>query len=144
MLEVRSLSFSYRGKPVVSGLSFTALPGSVTVLAGPNGSGKSTTLSLIAGVLRPDAGTIRADGRIGYVPQGIALFEDMTVKDNLRFFASEAHVPIPAHLPFGIDTFLGKRLSALSGGMKKRVRKCFSSMNLSKASISFSGTNSRR
>ena len=121
MLEVQSLSFSYRKKPIVSGLSFQALPGTVTVLAGPNGSGKSTTLSLIAGVLRPDSGTIRADGRIGYVPQGIALFEDMSVRDNLRFFAQEAHAEIPAELPFGIGGFLGKRVSALSGGMKKRV-----------------------
>ena len=121
MLEVQSLSFSYRKKPIVSGLSFQALPGTVTVLAGPNGSGKSTTLSLIAGVLKPDSGTIRADGRIDYVPQGIALFEDMSVRDNLRFFASEAHAKIPEQLPFGVGGFLSKRVSALSGGMKKRV-----------------------
>ena len=121
MLEVQSLTFSYRKKPIVSGLSFTALPGTVTVLAGPNGSGKSTTLSLIAGVLKPDQGTIRSDGRIGYVPQGVALFEDMSVLDNLRFFASEAHADIPESLPFGVGGFLKKKVSALSGGMKKRV-----------------------
>lgn len=121
MLEVRSLSFSYRGKTVISGLSFQAAPGSVTVLAGPNGSGKSTTLSLIAGILKPESGSIRADGRIGYVPQGTALFEDMTVRDNLRFFASEANARIPDALPFGVGKFLGKKVSAISGGMKKRV-----------------------
>ena len=124
MLEVRSLSFSYRGRPVISGLSFTALPGTVTVLAGPNGSGKSTTLSLIAGILKPDSGTIRADARIGYVPQGVALFEDMTVLDNLRFFAAEAKAPVPERLPFGLESILNKRVSALSGGMKKRVSIC--------------------
>ena len=124
MLEVRSLSFSYRKKPIVSGLSFTALPGTVTVLAGPNGSGKSTTLSLIAGVLKPDSGTIEASGRIGYVPQGTALFEDMTVLDNLRFFASEAKTGMPPRLPFGVGNLLGKKVSSLSGGMKKRVSIC--------------------
>jgi ABC-2 type transport system ATP-binding protein len=124
LLEVRSLSFSYRKKPIVSGLSFDALPGTVTVLAGPNGSGKSTTLSLIAGVLRPDSGSIKASGRIGYVPQGTALFEDMTVLDNLRFFASEAGADIPPRLPFGVGNLLKKRVSALSGGMKKRVSIC--------------------
>ncbi len=124
MLEVRSLSFSYRRKPVVSGLSFIALPGTVTVLAGPNGSGKSTTLSLIAGILKPDSGGVLADGRIGYVPQGVALFEDMTVQDNLRFFASEAKAEIPKNLPFGLEKILKKRVSALSGGMKKRVSIC--------------------
>ena len=124
MLEVRSLSFSYRGRPVVSGLSFIALPGTVTVLAGPNGSGKSTTLSLIAGILKPDSGGVVSDGRIGYVPQGVALFEDMTVLDNLRFFASEAKAEIPPRLPFGLEGILKKRVSALSGGMKKRVSIC--------------------
>jgi ABC-type multidrug transport system ATPase subunit len=121
VLEVRSLSFSYHKRPIVSDLSFTAPSGSVTVLSGPNGSGKSTTLSLIAGILKPDSGSIHADGRIGYVPQGTALFEDMTVLDNLRFFASEAGERIPDRLPLGVGSFLKKKVSSLSGGMKKRV-----------------------
>ncbi len=124
MIEVRELSFAYRKKPVFRGLSFRAEPGTITVLAGPNGSGKSTVLSIVAGILRPGSGTVRAEGRIGYVPQGIALFEDMTVLDNLRFFAGRCGAKVPDELPFGVGSFLGKRVSALSGGMKKRVSIC--------------------
>ena len=121
MLTVTGLTFSYNRKPLLEGLSFSAARGECAVLAGPNGSGKSTALSLIAGVLKPAAGIVRAEGRIGYVPQGTALFEDMTVADNLAFFADLAGVKVPAELSFGVDRFRRKKVSALSGGTKKRV-----------------------
>ncbi len=121
MLTVQGLTFSYNRKPLLEGLSFTAAPGECVVLAGPNGSGKSTALSLIAGVLQPEAGEVRAEGRIGYVPQGIALFEDMSAADNLAFFADLAGVTVPKDLPFGIGRHLKKKVAALSGGTKKRI-----------------------
>jgi len=121
MLSVSSLTFSYNRGPLIEGLSFAAAPGECVVLAGPNGSGKSTALSLIAGVLKPDSGSISAEGRIGYVPQGIALFEDMSVADNLAFFADLAGVKPPKDLAFGVGRFLKKKVAALSGGTKKRV-----------------------
>ena len=121
MLTAKGLTFSYNRKPLLEGLSFSAASGECAVLAGPNGSGKSTALSLVAGVLKPDAGSANVTGRIGYVPQGIALFEDMSAADNLAFFADLAGVPVPKELPFGIGRYLKKKVSSLSGGTKKRV-----------------------
>ena len=121
MLSVEGLSFSYRKKAVLKELSFHVDAGECLAVAGPNGSGKSTLLSLLAGVLKPDAGLIRRDCTLGYVPQGIALFEDMTVGDNLEFFASLAGVPLPDRYPLGVGELLPIRLRELSGGMCKRV-----------------------
>ena len=121
MLSVSGLTFSYNRRRLLEGLTFSAAPGECVVLAGPNGSGKSTALSLIAGVLKPASGSVNADSRIGYVPQGTALFEDMTVSDNLAFFAGLAGVKVPGELAFGVDSVRKKKVSALSGGTKKRV-----------------------
>ena len=121
MLTADGLTFSYNRKPLLEALSFHAAPGECVVLAGPNGSGKSTALSLLAGVLKPDAGKVSAEGRIGYVPQGTALFEDMTVAYNLAFFADLAGTKVPKELAFGVGRFLKKKVASLSGGTKKRV-----------------------
>lgn len=121
MIELRDVSFSYGKKEILDNLSVTVRAGECIVLAGPNGSGKSTALSIIAGVLRPDTGTVRVDGSVGFAPQGSALLEDMTVRDNLRFFAGLRKCAVPAKLPFGVGQYLGTRVSKLSGGMKKQV-----------------------
>lgn len=119
--EVRELTFSYGKRTVLERLSFSAGPGECLVLAGPNGSGKSTLLALLAGVLKPDSGEISVDGKVGYVPQGSALFEDMTVEQNLKFFAGLARCPLPPELPFGLDARRKDRVAKLSGGLKKQV-----------------------
>lgn len=121
MLTLNGVSFSYGKKKIIEELSFTAAPGECVVLAGPNGSGKSTALSVIAGVLAPSSGTVTADGKLGYVPQGTALLEDATVRENLKFFASVSHGKIPEKLPFSVEKYLKKKVSRLSGGMKKQV-----------------------
>ncbi len=121
MIIAEHVDFSYDRKPLIHDLCFSAGPGECLVLAGPNGSGKSTALALIAGILKPDAGTVTKDAAVGYVPQGTALFEDMTVEDNLSFFASLAGTRIPDRLPFDILRYRKKKVAALSGGIKKRV-----------------------
>lgn len=121
MLCLNEISFSYGKKKIIENLSFSVAPGECAVLAGPNGSGKSTALSVIAGILKPSSGTIKADGKIGYVPQGTALLEDATVLENLKFFASLSHGKIPEKLPFSVDKYLKKKVSRLSGGMSKQV-----------------------
>jgi len=121
MIELKDVSFSYGKRKILNNLCVSVRAGECVVLAGPNGSGKSTALSIMAGVLRPDAGTVRVSGSVGYAPQGTALFEDMTVRDNLRFFAGLRKCPVPAALPFGVAQYLGTRVSKLSGGMKKQV-----------------------
>lgn len=121
MTGLHNVCFSYGKRKILENLSFSVEPGECVVLAGPNGSGKSTALAILAGVFRPDSGEVHADGPIGYVPQGTALFEDMTVGDNLRFFAGTAGAEIQKPLPFDVEQMWKKKVSKLSGGMKKRV-----------------------
>ena len=121
MIQVQNVCFTYGKRKILDTLSFEALPGECVVFAGSNGAGKSTALSLIAQVLRPNSGTVTINGRVGLVPQGTALFEDMTVQDNLRFFARLAGVEMPESLPFGVERYGKTKVSKLSGGMKKQV-----------------------
>lgn len=121
MIEFDKVSFRYGSKTVVDDLSFTAPDGCCTVLAGPNGIGKSTVLALAAGVLRPRSGKIRRSGSFGYAPQEAGLFGDLSVKDNLRFFARAAGTRLPDRFFLPIEDFLGKRVSKLSGGMQQKV-----------------------
>ena len=123
MLKVDNLCFAYKkGREyIVDGLSFDVQPGEAMVLVGPNGTGKSTVISMLAGILKPASGSILRPEHFGYVPQGTALFEDMTVIDNLNFFYQLAHIPVPGRLPLGLEPHRHKRISELSGGLAKRV-----------------------
>ena len=121
MIEARALTFSWGKHKIIENLSFRVNPGECLVIAGANGTGKTTLLSILAGVLKPEAGEVTTDGRIGYVPQGSALLEDATVRENLRFFSDLAHAPIPENLPFAVRENLSKKVKNLSGGMKKQV-----------------------
>lgn len=125
MLELSHVSFSYgKHKPnVLTDASLTAKDGACTVLVGENGAGKSTLLGLLAGTLKAKSGTVMHTGRLGYLPQDSALFDDMTARENLLFFSRLYGVKLPSDemLPFGISEFLGKRAGELSGGMKKRL-----------------------
>jgi branched-chain amino acid transport system ATP-binding protein len=95
----------HRGQPILNGLTITARRGEVTVILGPNGSGKSTVLKVLAGLLRPAAGTVelvrghgtvdisavpaheRPGHKIAYLPQGHSVFPAMSVHDNLMLGA---------------------------------------------------------
>ncbi|MCL2422062.1 MAG: ATP-binding cassette domain-containing protein, partial [Defluviitaleaceae bacterium] len=96
MLLANNIHKKYK-TPVLSGVTLQAEAGEVIGLAGENGSGKSTLLSIMAGLISPDAGQVTIDGKpiaerqIGYVPQDSALFENLSVRDNLRFWASAYH-----------------------------------------------------
>ncbi len=99
-LRVEELERSFGEHRAVRGLSFQAVQGEVLGLLGPNGAGKSTTLRLLAGLLAPDAGRIRlgsqgvdprkpaARHQLGFVPQEIALYGELTAEENLRFFGT--------------------------------------------------------
>jgi len=119
ILTVRDLSFGYGKKTILSNISFSVDRGECLALAGSNGSGKSTLLSLIAGVRKSEKGTIEAQGAVGYVPQGTALFEDMSLKDNLMFFATLSGVKEKPPIPSELCGLENKRVSTLSGGQKK-------------------------
>ena len=100
MLELHDLRKSYGAQQAVKGISFAIRAGETLGLLGPNGAGKTTTVSIIAGLLTPDAGEVRLAGqslrgdtdplkaRIGLVPQDLALFEDLSARDNLSVFGA--------------------------------------------------------
>ena len=140
MLEVKGVTKRYRKTVVLNNICFSAETASSVCIVGQNGSGKSTLLSIIAGHLRPDSGDILYNGTslfsethkrlIGYVPQTDNLFPALSVRDNIAFWASAAGLSfkkvnqqgLPSLL--GIETFWNKKVSALSGGMRRRVAIC--------------------
>lgn len=138
MLAASELSKAYQNTPVLRGVSLTLAPGEVMGLFGPNGAGKSTLMHILALITRQDAGqyelfggdaqqnarTLR--GRIGFVPQDIALFEELTVRDNLFAFCRESGAAArrkaeeTAQSLKLMDVYK-KRVHMLSGGTKRRV-----------------------
>jgi ABC-2 type transport system ATP-binding protein len=122
-------------------VSFSAAPASVLGLLGPNGAGKSTTVGLLAGLLRPDRGTVRIGGvplgtgadptkrRIGLVPQELALLDDLPARMNLEFFGALyglAGRALAARVAAVLElTRLADRSGDLpkefSGGMRRRL-----------------------
>jgi molybdate transport system ATP-binding protein len=123
----------------------TAEPGSTLVLVGPNGSGKSTVLRMLAGLDRPEEGTVRLDGEtwgdtaqrlwippeersVGWLPQDLALFPHLSALENvafgLRARGASPHAAARARDTLGalgLDRELGRRPAALSGGERQRV-----------------------
>jgi energy-coupling factor transporter ATP-binding protein EcfA2 len=97
--RVENLEHRYSGVPAVRGLSLSLRRGQVTALMGRNGSGKTTLLKLVAGLLRPQRGTVQADARAAYVPQDAdALLFAPTVEDELRGQTPEVAAPFHAWL----------------------------------------------
>ena len=100
MIEVERLEKHYGSFVAVDDVSFTAAPGEIFGLLGPNGAGKSTTIGCISGLLEPTAGRVRVLGKdvvverraareqLGVVPQEMALYEDLSAIENLRFWGA--------------------------------------------------------
>lgn len=120
-IEVNQVSFAYRKKPVLSDISFRMQEGECLAVVGANGRGKSTLLAILAGILKAKEGNVVCYGKTGYLPQSISLFEDMTVEDNLRFFAGIAKCEVPKKLLFRLDDKRKERVGRLSGGQKRQV-----------------------
>lgn len=131
-LRVRGLVVERGATPILHDVSFVAPVGHVTALLGPNGAGKTTLLNTIAGVLQPTAGSIEvrgAGGRVGYSPQGVALYPNLTARENLTTFASYAGVPrrersaaIAQSLAVAqLEDRADDRVKNFSGGMKQRL-----------------------
>jgi ABC-2 type transport system ATP-binding protein len=141
MLDARDLRKSYGGTVALDGVTLSVAAGEVVGLLGPNGAGKTTLVSIVAGIGRPDAGTIevggidvvrhpqRAQRLIGFAPQETGVYPTLTVRDNLRFFAGLAglrgrdlqnEIEAVAHA-LGLDALLDRRGSQLSGGERRRL-----------------------
>jgi phospholipid/cholesterol/gamma-HCH transport system ATP-binding protein len=139
------VSIGFEGKQVLEDISLTVSPGQTRILLGPAGSGKSVLLKLADGLFRPDTGTVtvfgeevsnmpeeqlfQLRGRIGMVFQEGALFDSLTVRDNVGFRLMEQKVPeaevtqrVTEVLRFvELEQTLYKFPSQLSGGMRRRV-----------------------
>jgi ABC-2 type transport system ATP-binding protein len=127
--------------PALREVSLLIREAAVTALIGPDGAGKTTTIRLLCGALRSDAGemsiggfdihrqTDQARALIGYLPQRFSLYEDLTVLENIRFFAEMRGLRPNEWRPrcmeilvfVGLDDFPARRAGFLSGGMKQKL-----------------------
>lgn len=141
LLQATGLSKRFGEIQAVTGLDLVVNPGELVGLVGPDGAGKTTTIRLLCGVMRPDAGAVTICGirmqdqpdlareNIGYLSQRFSLYEDLTVLENLRFFAEVRGIPA-LHwqlrsmeiLEFvGLAAFADRAAGKLSGGMKQKL-----------------------
>ena len=141
MLACSDLGKRYGDRVAVDGVGFEVAEGETYGLLGPNGAGKTTTISMVCGLLQPDAGRVEVAGRpltprsttakaaLGLVPQDIALYGDLTARENLRFFGRLQGLR-GARLDERVDDALGvvgladradDRVESYSGGMKRRA-----------------------
>src|SRR5512146_2562494 len=105
-LEVQGLTKKFGRFTAVDHVSFTVQPGAVLGYLGPNGSGKTTTIRMLCGLMAPTEGTARILGidvtqkpeavkpNIGYMSQKFALYDDLTVRENLEFYAGVYEIPL--------------------------------------------------
>ncbi|MDO6587571.1 heme ABC exporter ATP-binding protein CcmA [Salipiger sp. 1_MG-2023] len=124
VLDIRDLTVSRGGIPVLEGVSFELAPGHALALRGPNGSGKTTLLRTIAGLQPPHSGSILGAGeRIAYAAHSDGLKAMMTVRENLAFWASVfGETDISTALrDFDLDRLDDRLAGALSAGQKRRL-----------------------
>jgi len=138
-IALEGLTKRYAGRTVVDGVSFSVATGSIFGFLGPNGSGKTTTIKMLCGLVRPSAGRAQVAGfdveaqasrvrrAIGYMAQGFALYGDLTVAENLEFYARAYGVKNGAERKrtvveiVGIGAYLDYLSSTLSGGWQRRL-----------------------
>jgi ABC-2 type transport system ATP-binding protein len=128
VIETRGLLKRFGDREALKRVSFQAHRGELLAVIGPNGAGKTTLLSILAGIRRPDAGSVsRPPGEIGWVPQQAALYRRLTVAENLRLFARLEKVPqVDAAVDEMLEqTVLAERcddqVATLSGGNQQRI-----------------------
>ena len=138
-IEVNNVSRSYGKVKALDDVSFTVGKGEVFGLIGPDGAGKTSMYRILCTLLLPDGGTATVDGydvvtqlkdirrRVGYMPGKFSLYQDLTVEENLRFFATlfgttveEGYDSIRA-IYSQIERFKDRKAGALSGGMKQKL-----------------------
>ena len=141
-ISVRALSKSYGRVQALHDVSFDVEHGKIFGLIGPDGSGKTTLFRILTTLLLADAGKACVDGfdvvrdmndirkRVGYMPGHFSLYQDLTVEENLKFFATLFSTTIAkgydliAPIYSQIERFKTRRAGALSGGMKQKLALC--------------------
>lgn len=141
MVEVSQLRKDFDGRETLRGIGFTLRPGEATGYLGPNGAGKSTTVKILAGLLRPDGGSVRVCGfdlatqplevkrRVGYVPENAALYQSLTPHEYLSLVAELYHLdrPVAAQriaqllTAFQVADAADLPIETLSKGMRQKV-----------------------
>jgi len=142
LLRIEGLGKTYGKYAALKGVSFSLFPGDILGIVGENGAGKSTLLSLLGMIQKPTTGTVSFLGKeigrqkkeylscIGYVPQEIALFEELTGRENLRFFGKayglskeqlENSIRRVIRITEFPETWLNKPVAQYSGGMKRKI-----------------------
>jgi len=140
-VSLHGLTRRFADLTAVDGLTFDVAPGELFGIVGPDGAGKTTTMRMLAGILRPSDGTARIQGidvgedpeavkpHIAYMAQRFGLYDDLTVQENLDFYADLYRVPKterPARLErlyqfSRLDEFSDRLAGNLSGGMKQKL-----------------------
>lgn len=125
-ITVSNISKKYKSQIVLENVSFHVRGGETVGILGRNGCGKTTLLSIIAGIEKADSGKVifsEPGGRalVGYVPQVNPLIEDASVADNLGLWINERKRVNDALEVFDFKDISNKKVSKLSGGMKRRV-----------------------
>ena len=136
-ISVKDIKKRYGKKEVLKDINFSASNGECIGIIGKNGSGKSTLISILAGIIRADAGSFFVDDKdalkedsvrhekVAYVPQGTPIIEELSAWDNLRMWYRQDDLKKQLENGFlkvlGIDEFLNVTVNKMSLGMKKRL-----------------------
>ena len=141
LVDAKGLKKAFGNTPAVDGVSLQIPAGEIYGLVGADGAGKTTTMRLLVGALLPDEGGVTVGGydvirqteharsQIGYLSQRFSMYEDLTVLENIRFFAEVRGLRSDEWLPrcmeilefVGLNTFTDRRAGQLSGGMKQKL-----------------------
>lgn len=139
IVEVNELKKSYGKQEALKGLSFSASEGEIYGIIGPDGAGKTTLFRILTTLLLADSGEAKVNGldvkkdfrllrkQIGYMPGKFSLYQDLTVEENLQFFASIFKTTIQANYYLiediykQIEQFKNRKAGKLSGGMKQKL-----------------------
>ena len=126
MLLAEQLHHSFGSVRALDGISFSVRPGQTLAIFGPNGAGKTTLLKVLAGLIRPQKGRAHVEGgrrAIGWIGHQAQLYNQLTVRENLRFWASLYDIDPPPELlaRLGLEEHADRPVRALSRGLLQRV-----------------------
>ncbi len=138
-VEIHNLSKAFGAVQALNSISFEVHTGELFGLIGPDGAGKSTLFRILTTLINPDSGSAKVDGydivkdyltirkKVGYMPGRFSLYPDLTVEENLQFFAAlfgvtvEESYDMVAPIYSQIEPFASRRAGKLSGGMKQKL-----------------------